>query len=109
MGCNFMKRSSDYRVSTEQYAPADPRPADFTLGRVTTIRDYVVAMVKYPHCTNFEGNKIIVWKGVALKDVREMSVIDPHFIEGKNIVARFIPTDEGWQMAVSMCWSMTRE
>jgi glutathionylspermidine synthase len=30
----------------------------------------------------------------------EMKILDPHFSEDINVIARFIPTDEGWELAI---------
>jgi len=66
--------------------------------------DYLVVKIHYPECTNYEGRKILVYRGVTLdRLVNDQRAIDPHFSGNKNYhspIARFVPTIEGWNMAV---------
>jgi hypothetical protein len=105
MGCNIFKRSSDAawaaRATSQRPDPRDPNPAVFMIKQIRQIRDFVVAMIHYPNCTNYGGDKILVWHGVTVADVRSRTLIDPHFIDGdETLVARFLPTVGGWEMAI---------
>jgi hypothetical protein len=52
--------------------------------------------VRYQDCNNFEGVKIMVYKGVC----EIPSYLDPHFRPTDNApVARFRPDREGWERA----------
>jgi hypothetical protein len=58
--------------------------------------------MQYPDCTNYEGNKILVFRGVTLIDLVNQRQIDPHFFKDakvKSPIARFEPTPQGWTMA----------
>ena len=101
MGCNFLGRSSWSRAEAGTPAPNDPRPDAFFIKRAVQFGDYVVAEIKYPHATNFEGNKILVFKNSTVSEVHEMREIDPHFLEGNKAFARFRPSEDGWFSAVS--------
>lgn len=64
-----------------------------------------MVQLNYPDCTNYEGNKILLFKGVTLVELINQKYIDPHFFQSKEVrspVARFVPTDEGWNMALSL-------
>jgi len=55
-----------------------------------------VLLVNYPDCSTYNGDKVLVIKG---DYVPNNSELDPHFLDGNNIVARFVPTEEGIAMA----------
>lgn len=109
MGLNMFARSSDrggktvYVNNTEvvyKRHPNDPNPALFTIRHIEQHGDFVVALVHYPNCTNYEGEKIIVWKGQTVAKIKDKLMIDPHFLnDDQTLVARFIPTTQGWAMA----------
>jgi hypothetical protein len=84
----------------------NPNPENFEILRIESIGNYLVVKVHYPDCTNYEGNKIMVYKDVTIKELAEATVLDPHFYKSKGIkspVARFEPTEEGWNMATFFC------
>jgi len=66
--------------------------------------NYLALRLRYPDCTNFEGEKILVFEA-KLKEVISFKEIDPHFCEKGHLspVARFQPTEEGWRDACSYC------
>ena len=67
---------------------------------------YLVVRIKYPDCINYEGEKILVYKDITLEELRNQKLIDPHFSDKKRFtspIARFVPTQEGWNMAVQLC------
>lgn len=85
--------------------PGNPIPTRFDVSKVAVINRWTIALVRYPDARNFEGNKILMFKG----DVRELldtaSALDPHFGEKNqplNPIARFRPDDEGWNLAVKL-------
>lgn len=79
----------------------NPNPENFTIERVQRAGSYVCALVHYPDATNFEGRKVIVFNDTTEEDVTGTEVLDPHFAEDGNIIARFRPDEEGWQDALS--------
>ncbi len=84
--------------------PGNPDPRRFFIVKIESVGRWVVAMIDYPDCTNFEGMKILVWRGVSRYDIENALWIDPHFTEGHlSPFARFKPTDAGWAAALQMC------
>jgi len=80
----------------------NPDPAKYEILKAEEAGDYLVVKLKYPNCTNFEGNKVLVFKGVNLLTLINQKLIDPHFFKDSRYaapIARFIPTEEGWKMA----------
>lgn len=101
MGCSpFKISSSDYIVT------GNPVPTRFTVLKTERVGDYYISMVHYPDCNNYEGKKILVTR----KAVDSRSSVDPHFSGDSSIncglVARFVPTSEGWKMAKAFCEAM---
>jgi len=61
---------------------------------------FVVLFVNYPNCTNYEGNKILIFENISLKEIRSWRNLDPHFLDdGKSPIARFRPDTDGWEKA----------
>lgn len=86
----------------------NPNPKKCTVQTAYTNDDYTVLSIKYDGCTNFEGYKILVFRG-PLAPIIEQRVfgggIDPHFSASTNVLhpmARFEPTDGGWEMACKL-------
>lgn len=82
--------------------PRNPDPGNYKVILVEEHGNYLIVKLNYPNCTNFEGNKILVFSGVKLIDLMNQRLIDPHFFQDKKFaspVARFIPTPEGLNMA----------
>lgn len=78
-----------------------PDPTNFQILKVKQINNNVVAKIKYPSCTTFEGIKICLYVDYTCKELKELSNIDPHFSPiSKSPFARFIPTIDGWKMAL---------
>lgn len=104
MGISTFARSSD--CNTYKTVPGNPNPSQFYIERIAQYGNNTVAMLQYDGCTNYEGNKIIVWRGMTAYQVNNLPSIDPHFTEDNNIVARFVPTEEGWEMASKFASSL---
>ena len=76
----------------------NPDPSRWELIKTNKYKHITVVLVKYKDCTNFEGNKILVFNSSI--DLDESKSLDPHFSNNSaSPIARFIPTDEGWKMA----------
>jgi len=80
----------------------NPDPRNFKILKIVECGNYVILKLKYPDCTNYEGQKLIVFKDTLI-NVVNCHEIDPHFSKGGTIVARLVPTDEGWAMAEALC------
>ena len=64
--------------------------------RSQQVKTNVVVEINYPDCTNYEGNKIIVFKDVNKLTIWNLNSIDPHFCESKlSPFARFKASEFG--------------
>jgi len=80
--------------------PTDPNPSDYSIVKTQQVGRVLIALVNYPNCNNYEGNKILVFKDMTLESLRSLSKIDPHFTDsGVSPVLRVVPSDEGWAIA----------
>lgn len=87
-GCSQCQPAKTVNVS--------PDMSGYRIGGRIQVGACTVMQVQFPHCTNFEGVKILVYKGEV------PAVIDPHFCDDHiSPIARFVPTEEGWKMAVA--------
>lgn len=77
--------------------PGNPDPKVFTILKTEQIGDVFVTKIQYPNCSNYEGTKIIV----SDFNPKRRKTLDPHFTENSGIIARFVPTNEGWKMAIT--------
>lgn len=101
MGVGFNK------LSSSSYDKIDNKSinSDITVYRIIKckkIENFLILFINYPNCTNFEGNKILVYINCTIDDLYTQGSIDPHFSDNENYIspiARFIPTDMGWKMA----------
>lgn len=76
----------------------NPDPKNFEILEIYAFRNAHVLVVKYPNCTNFEGKKVLVYKG----KYKELTERDPHFSKGYSPIARFAPTREGQKLAIKL-------
>lgn len=82
----------------------NPNPNNYTVVTSQQVGDLFVSKIRYPNCTNFEGIKIII----SDFNPKRRTTIDPHFTQNGGIIARFMPTDEGWSMAINFAQSIRR-
>lgn len=86
-----------------QTKPINPNPDPFNWIILESCQfgDYLAVKIQYPNCTNYEGQKILVFKST-ISEIRKQKKIDPHFGEDNLIypIARFQPTHEGWTDAL---------
>ena len=83
----------------------NPDPFNWILEKSEKIGDYLIVLVVYPDCTNYEGRKIMLYEGATVKDLRSQRSLDPHFSSNKEYftpIARFEPTEFGWEMATKL-------
>ena len=91
----------------------NPNPKNFKIIKALNIGEYLILHVSYPDAKNFEGRKILVYKGfndsgVLLGELNNS--LDPHFSD-KIIspIARFTPTEEGAKMAIAFVEMLVNE
>lgn len=84
----------------------NPDPTRYDILRSEQVGKYLIVMLRYHGCTNYEGVKVSVYRDCTLKQLRAQKRIDPHFAESKKFhspIARFVPTEDGWEMAQKLC------
>jgi hypothetical protein len=102
MGIGTSSKSC-YTNSSES-AP-NPNPGFFRIFRAENFVSsggtlVLVAEIHYVGCSNFEGLKICVYKGITSKKLKSQVYLDPHFSNAKfSPVARFKPDKDGWNNA----------
>jgi hypothetical protein len=80
----------------------NPDPKNYKIIKSEFINGHLIVMINYPDCTNYEGNKLLLYKFCTLEELLKQKYIDPHFSDNekfKHPFARFEPTDEGWHYA----------
>lgn len=79
--------------------PPNPDPYNFKIKHATSVNGYTIALVNYPGCTTFGGDKLLLIRG-DLPPRQGHPKLDPHFLEGGHpVIARFLPNDEGFKLA----------
>ena len=93
----------NYYEYTRNTPPSpNPDPERWELLGVEKYANGYVLLVKYEGCTNFEGKKILVFKG----QYQIQKALDPHFSKtGSSPFARFIPTKEALAAACNLAKS----
>jgi hypothetical protein len=81
----------------------NPSPTRWKMLNKTQYENSYVLTIRYLDCTNFEGVKIIVYRG----QYEHIAVLDPHFKdESDSPIARFKPTQEGISLAHKLAASL---
>lgn len=97
----------------ERAAPAkdiNPDPLNYQIIDYQQIGVFLIVKINYPDCTNYEGDKILVFKGVSLSKLESQKFIDPHFSTNKRFAhpcARFEPTKWGWNAAIKFAKTLS--
>lgn len=86
--------------------PPNPDPSRWELLKCARFINGFVFKVKYLDCTNYEGVKIMVYKGQMQNfNILQSKHLDPHFSDKTMSLtpfARFEPTEEGWEEACKL-------
>ena len=103
----FSSDSSDYGCSYSNLHPEEtvvrvnstPDPTKFKILEQDIVNGYPILLVQYPDVSNYEGIKILMYgKNFNLEKIKNR--IDPHFFtDGDSPIARFEPTDYGFNLA----------
>jgi hypothetical protein len=91
--------------------PPNPNPLNFNIINSLEEGKYLIILIQYPDCTNYEGRKILMYKGIDKAKLLMQGSIDPHFSnnpEKYSPIARFVPTIEGWEMAIALAKTMSK-
>lgn len=94
-----------FTAGTQIPIPArkNPNPSNYEIIDYKEFDNFLAIRIRYLDCTNYEGQKILVYQGIKVIDLWNQKTIDPHFSENQEYhspIARFLPTNEGWQMAL---------
>lgn len=89
---------------TLQTPEADP--FKFTILRTAHNGGLTLAEINYHGCTNYEGRKVLLLKRT-LKELVASESLDPHFLDNheNGLLARYVPTEEGWEMGLQALFS----
>ena len=102
MGISLMGSVSSSCATKNEYKGApNPNPFNYIMQRYAVSELGILVEVKYPDCTTFEGNKIILYRGnnLSIDQLKREKSLDPHFQKGLKIFkpfARLEPTEDGW-------------
>lgn len=113
MGIRLVGAGDDYIPCCGGSSPSHPNeinvnpdPRNFTILNEEYINGYLILLVKYPNCTNFEGHKLLVYGGaVSSKAIlhHTSGKLDPHFsTHWGGPIARFRPCLESLQLIQNM-------
>jgi hypothetical protein len=107
-GFSFSSHDSSKNQTDQTMSLPNPDSSNYKVIRHRRIKDKLVIEIQYLDCTNYEGRKILVFDKCVLKDLIQQGLIDPHFSESKDFkspIARFIPTEKGWDMAMKFAFT----
>ena len=81
----------------------NPNPSKFKIIKIFELEN-TYAEILYPDCKNYEGLKILVFKGKVAGQLSKIKEIDPHFDDKKQLspMARFKPDNEGRWLALKL-------
>ena len=75
---------------------AKPDPYNFEIVRKEFLHGNTIILANYPGSVTFQGDKLMLLRGKP----EITDTLDPHFLDEEYaVVARFMPTIEGWMMA----------
>lgn len=87
MGLNFLGSGRGGCVIGDK----NPNPRNFKIEKMIELEN-TYAEINYPDAKNYEGNKVLVFRGRVAEQLIKASEIDPHFYEeGLPLIARLKP------------------
>lgn len=78
----------------------NPDPYNFKLMSWIEHGEYLVVRVKYPDCTNYEGEKILLFENMTIDEFAKLRCVDPHFTGNSKLIGRFRPDRAGMRLAL---------
>lgn len=101
MGIGLGKRCGGYQTAIK-YVSMNPNPANFKIEKMLELENTYVE-VFYPDAKNYEGNKVLVFKGCVAQELMAAKEIDPHFSDAfLSPIARFKPDFYGKWLAMQI-------
>ena len=92
----------------------NPDPKNWKIVQAQQYGKYLLVKINYPDCTNYEGNKILLYEETAVAHLILQRLVDPHFSNNaifKSPIARFEPTEKGWYLGETLamhCDTLTK-
>ena len=112
MSCSSSSFDEPTIVYKDNFVNINPNPDNYTIEDDYETISGCVLLIKYHDCTNYEGNKVLLFRNTTIDEIKEQTLIDPHFSENTEFIspfARFEPTDKGWGYACLMLEMMDKE
>lgn len=109
MGLSIGFSRSSYDCPAPAKPLPNPNPMNYSILKHEQIGRFLLLKVRYHDCTNYEGEKILLFENCTFPQIQKQKKIDPHFSENKNYhspVVRFAPTERGEFMAQLLCHTM---
>ena len=101
MGIKLFGNCSLYENESKKIIAPNPDPKKYTILQYKELNGYLIVKINYHTCTNYEGDKILVFGGLTISDLNSKTFIDPHFQQSAfSPIARFKPTQLGWEHAI---------
>lgn len=95
---------SNFDLKTSKLEKAfEAQIIDYTILQHFEIDGFLVIKIKYNGVDRLEGIKIMLFEKCTLTQLLKQVEIDPHFSDNKekiSPIARFEPTERGWEMAI---------
>lgn len=106
MGIKLFSSTTTKHYTSDQNTTPNPNKHNFSVETEKKIGNLLIALVHYPNCTTYNGNKVLVIKNETT--VRNKVQLDPHFLEDNDldIIARFPASDEGIDAAYTFANAM---
>jgi len=112
MGGPRLAGSDDHEIIRDlMKQQPNPNPSKYRIRAYRMQNGHLLVDINYPDCTNYEGNKVLLFKNATIKQLKRQKRIDPHFSKSKKFkspFARFEPTQAGWEMGLKILKSMKR-
>lgn len=98
---NMNRELTELKEKINESNNKNPNPFNFKITDFIEYNGFLVVYINYPNCTNYEGDKILLYRGISIKDLLNQGSVDPHFSNNKDFyspVARFEPSEEGMRL-----------
>lgn len=104
----FRSCSTNYQPSSVPTPAPNPDPSRWKVLDVWQYKYAYVLKVHYLDCTNFEGVKVMVYRG-AWPAAAPPALLDPHFTDSPDSpIARFRPDKAGVEMARALARTLVK-
>lgn len=113
IGHNWTCSTYDKPTSSNTPTPLPmPDPTHYYIKKCMKIGKFLLVKINYPDCTNYEGNKILMYYNKTVDDLYKQNSLDPHFSNNSEMIspiARFEPTKIGWSLAMTLAIALSED